>query len=107
MLDEKGDFRKQCNNETVNLIPLEDKEEIEEIEAMIRRHANYTRSELAWRVLALWEEMVPKFVKVFPKDFSRMLDAINRAEKAGMSDDDAAMMAFQENKDNLARVSGN
>jgi len=87
--------------------PNEDKEEIEEVEAMIRRHADYTQSERAWRVLALWEEMVPKFVKVFPKDFSRMLDAIKRAEEAGMSGDDAVMMAFEENKNDLARVSGN
>ena len=107
VLDENEDFSNHCNHETVDLIPLEDKEEIEEVEAMIRRHADYTQSERAWRVLALWEEMVPKFVKVFPKDFSRMLDAIKRAEEAGMSGDDAVMMAFEENKNDLARVSGN
>ena len=107
VLDENGDFSTRCNRETVDLIPLEEKEEVEEIEAMIRRHADYTRSERAWRVLALWEQMVPKFVKVFPKDYSRMLYAIKHAEKAGISGDDAIMMAFEENKNDLARVSGN
>ena len=107
VLNENGEFSKHCNNDTVDILPLEDKEEIEEIEEMIRLHADYTRSELAWRILALWEDMVPKFVKVFPKDFRRMLAATKRAEEAGMSGDDAVMIAFEENKNNLARVSGN
>jgi glutamate synthase (ferredoxin) len=107
VLNENGEFSKHCNNDTVDILPLEDKEEIEEIESMIRLHADYTRSELAWRILALWEDMVPKFVKVFPKDFRRMLAATKRAEEAGMSGDDAVMIAFEENKNDLARVSGN
>jgi glutamate synthase (ferredoxin) len=91
----------------VDILPLEDKEDIEEIESMIRLHADYTRSELAWRILALWEEMVPQFVKVFPKDFRRMLAATKRAEETGMNGDDAVMIAFEENKNNVARVTGN
>jgi len=107
VLNENGEFSKHCNTDTVDIIPLEDKEDIEEIASMIRLHADYTQSELAWRILALWEEMVPKFVKVFPRDFSRMLAATKRAEEAGMSGDEAVMIAFQENKNDVARVTGN
>jgi glutamate synthase (ferredoxin) len=106
VFDETGDFRNRCNLETVTLEELEE-EEIREIEEMIRRHAEYTTSERAWKILALWGEVVPKFVKVMPKDYRRMLEAIKRAEKEGLVGDEAIMVAFEENKKDLARVSGN
>jgi glutamate synthase (ferredoxin) len=74
---------------------------------MVQRHAKYTHSELGWRVLARWNELIPKFVKVMPKDYQRMLEAVQRAESAGLSGDEAVMMAFEENKNDAARVSGN
>jgi glutamate synthase domain-containing protein 2/glutamate synthase domain-containing protein 1/glutamate synthase domain-containing protein 3 len=107
VLDEAGDFSNHCNPETVRLERLEDPEEMEEIREMIRRHAEYTQSERAWKILALWEEMVPCFVKVMPRDYQRVLAAIKRAEAAGLSGDAAIMEAFEENKNDLARVSGN
>jgi glutamate synthase (ferredoxin) len=107
VLDEAGDFSQRCNPETVMLECLEDSEEIDEVREMVRRHATYTQSERAWKVLALWEEMVPRFVKVMPKDYRRMLDAIKRAEAAGRSGEEAIMVAFEENKSDVARVSGN
>jgi glutamate synthase (ferredoxin) len=107
VLDEAGGFSDHCNPETVALERLEDPAEIEEIREMIRCHAEYTKSERAWKVLALWEEMVPCFVKVMPRDYRRMLAAIKRAETAGLSGDAAVMEAFEENKNDLARVSGN
>ena len=74
---------------------------------MIQRHAEYTQSELGWRVLGRWDELVPKFVKVMPKDYKRMLEAFQRVEEAGLSGDEAVMVAFEQNKNDLARVSGN
>jgi glutamate synthase (ferredoxin) len=106
VFDEDGTFADRCNLETVSLEDLEE-EEIGEIEEMIRRHADYTKSERAWRILAWWEDMAPKFVKVMPKDYRRMLEAIRRAEKEGLMGERAIMMAFEENKNDLARVSGN
>jgi glutamate synthase (ferredoxin) len=106
IFDETGDFRNHCNLETVALEGLE-AEEIEEVEEMIRSHAAYTHSERAWHILALWEESVPKFFKVMPKDYRRMLDAIQQAEKEGLVGDEAIMVAFEANKNDQARVSGN
>src|SRR5262249_47687962 len=51
VLDEVGDFPRRCNHEMVKLFPLEDPEEIELVQDMIRRHAHYTKSDRAWKVL--------------------------------------------------------
>jgi glutamate synthase domain-containing protein 3 len=74
---------------------------------MIRRHAAYTNSERARQLLAAWDKIAPKFVKVLPKDYKRMLDAIRQAEKEGLSGEAAVMAAFEANKNDAARVSGN
>ena len=105
--DEAGDFATHCNTETVDLMQVEDAEDIAELEAMIRRHAEFTHSEPAWKVLADWEESVSRFVQVMPKDYKRVLDAVKRAEDAGLSGDEAIMEAFEQNKSDVARVSGN
>ncbi len=107
VLDEDGEFPTRCNQDMVFLEPLLDGEEIDEIEAMIHRHAEYTGSDLAWEVLARWEEMVPKFVRVIPRDYKRMLEAIEQSEEQGLSGEEAVMEAFVRNKSDLARIGGN
>jgi glutamate synthase (ferredoxin) len=107
VLDWDGDFHTRCNQEMVDLEKLEEATEIEAVKGMIERHAEYTHSELGWRVLGRWDELRPKFVKVMPKDYKRMLEAFQRVEEAGLSGDEAVMVAFEQNKNDLARVSGN
>jgi glutamate synthase (ferredoxin) len=107
VLDEHDDFNRRCNQDMIYLERLEDGNEINELEAMIKRHAEYTKSQLAWKILRRWKEMVPKFIKVMPKDYKRMLNAVKRVGEAGLSGDEAVMAAFEENKRDLARVSGN
>jgi glutamate synthase (ferredoxin) len=107
VLDQAGDFHTRCNQEMVYLEKLEDEAEIAEVQAMIRRHADYTNSDLAWRVLAQWQELVPRFVKVFPKDYKRMLAAFEQVKAAGLSGEEAVMVAFEQNKNDQTRVSGN
>ncbi|MDZ7695156.1 MAG: hypothetical protein U5K69_29240 [Balneolaceae bacterium] len=53
------------------------------VERMIRRHGDYTDSNKAWKVLAKWDEMVPHFVKVLPKDYKRMQDYHRGGREAG------------------------
>ena len=50
--------------------------------------------------------MLPKFVKVMPKDYKRMLQAIDRVRKAGLSGEEAIMAAFEENARDVARIGG-
>jgi len=107
VLDDAGDFAEHCNLEMVELERLEDEAEIGAVEAMIRRHAEYTGSDVAWKILATWEETAPRFVRVMPKDYKRMLDALRRAESEGLTGDEAVMEAFEANKRDVARVSGN
>ena len=91
----------------VELEKLEKQEEIAEVRAMIARHAEYTQSKRAKQILDLWEEMVPKFVKVLPKDYKRVLQTLERVKSAGLSGDEAIMAAFEENAKDLSRVGGN
>ncbi len=107
VLDETGDFEIRCNLEMVDLERFEDQEEIDEVRAMIKRHAEYTQSDLAWQVLARWEEIVPRFFKVMPKDLKRALGAMKRVEKLGLTGEEAVMAAFEENKRGMARIAGN
>ncbi len=106
VLDENGDFPKRCNRQMVDLEKLDDPTEIEEVREMIQRHAEFTQSERARKLLALWDVIVPKFVKVMPRDYQRMLKAIQRVTSSGLSGDDALMAAFEENAKDLARIGG-
>ena len=62
---------------------------------MIHRHAEYTRSSLAWEILADWNEIMSQFVRVMPDDYKRILDVYQEAQKEGLQDDDAWLSAFQ------------
>jgi len=106
VLDEDGTFKKRCNLETVSLEQL-DETDLQEVEEMLKRHAVYTHSARAWQLLALWEETAAKFVRVIPKDYRRMLEALHEAERNGLVGEEAIMAAFEANKNDAARVSGN
>ena len=106
VLDEQGDFATRCNQQMVGLETLEDAEEIADLRQLIQQHADYTQSQKAANVLAHWEDMLPKFVKVMPKDYKRVLQAISAAIAAGLSGDDALTAAFEENSRDVARIGG-
>jgi glutamate synthase (ferredoxin) len=106
VLDEAGDFATRCNTQMVGLERLEDPSEIAEVRQIIQKHVDYTKSDKAKMVLSRWEEMVPKFVKVMPKDYKRVLQAINKAVASGLSGDDALNAAFEENARDVARIGG-
>ncbi|MGO8670253.1 MAG: glutamate synthase large subunit, partial [Capsulimonadaceae bacterium] len=107
VLDEAGDFATRCNMQTVGLERIEDLVESEEIRQMIRQHAELTCSRKAAYVLDNWTELAPMFVKVMPRDYKRMITAIEKAKATGLTGDEAAMTAFEENARDVARVSGN
>jgi glutamate synthase (ferredoxin) len=107
VLDVKGIFPTNCNKQMVDLERLESKDEIQLVRGMIERHVTHTASKLGRQILDLWEEMAPKFVKVIPKDYKRVLEAIDRAKSAGLSGEEATMAAFEANARDLARIGGN
>jgi glutamate synthase (ferredoxin) len=91
----------------VSLERLEDAAEIEEVRTLIRQHIGHTGSRLAESVLARWPQFWPRFVRVMPRDYKRMLEAIARAEQAGLGNEEAVTAAFEANKGDLARIGGN
>ena len=107
ILDAEGDFTSRCNLEMVELEKLDDPAEIQELKTMIERHAAYTRSAIAEKVLADWPASLAKFIRVMPKDYKRVLQAVEQVQRDGLSGDQAIMAAFELNKSNVARVSGN
>ncbi len=106
VLDEAGDFPVRCNQQMVQLEKLDEAEEAEEIRQMIHRHSQYTRSQRAFKILALWDQMLPKFVKVMPKDYKRVLESLRKAKEAGLDGEQAVMAAFEANARDVARVGG-
>jgi glutamate synthase (ferredoxin) len=107
VLDEKGDFKTRVNNQMVGIEKLEDAAEIAEVRKLVENHLTYTKSTRAKTVLDNWSTMVPKFVKIMPKDYKRMLACIKRAHEQGLTGEEAIMAAFEENSRDLSRVGGN
>ena len=107
VVDWDGDFATRVNTDMVGLEGLTNADEITEVKAMIQRHADYTNSDLAWRVLIRWNELLQRIVKVMPKDYKRMLEAFAEMTAQGLGGEDAIMAAFESNKRDVARVSGN
>lgn len=107
VLDINGDFASKCNKQMVALERLETADEMVELRNIIEKHRQYTKSERAAHILNLWEEMLPKFVKVMPKDYKRVLQCLEKVKGAGLSGDEAIMAAFEENARDLSRVGGN
>jgi len=91
LLDEEGDFERRCNKGMVDLEPLEAAEDIELVQDLIRKQAQYTQSTRAAKVLANWNHMLPKFVKVVPRDYKRALNAMKIAQEKGIPWEQAVM----------------
>jgi len=79
VLDEAGDFDMHCNQELVDLEPVVEPEDIEELRAMVQQHLTHTGSANAARVLDDWDTFLTKFVKVYPKDYRRVIEAGKQA----------------------------
>jgi len=105
IFDEKGDFATRCNQQMA-AIETPDHEDVAVLKGMIENHAINTRSSRAAQILANWEISLPKFVKVMPKDYKRVLQALKKAQQDGLSGDDALRAAFEQNSQDVARVGG-
>jgi len=105
--DSDGNFPSRVNGEMVGLEELTDTAEIASLRAMIERHVKATGSARGKRILAGWAGALKRFVKVMPRDYKRMLGAIEDASRSGLGGEAALMAAFERNNKDLARVSGN
>jgi glutamate synthase (ferredoxin) len=105
ILDESGDFANHCNTSMADLETLAP-EDIDTVRTMIEQHVKYTNSAKGAQVLVNWETLLPKFIKVMPRDYKRVLNAIKEALEAGLSGDDALNAAFEKNAQDVARIGG-
>ncbi len=72
--DPDNAFRDSCNMEMVDLLPVEDYKDIGTLSNLINRHVLYTGSTVADAIANDFAAALPKFVKVFPSDYRRVLE---------------------------------
>jgi len=106
VLDERGDFAQRCNAQMVGLLRVDSATEAADLRGLIERHVANTGSEKGRAVLANWSQTQAQFVKVMPKDYQRVLQALEKARASGLSGDEAVNAAFEENSRDAARVGG-
>ncbi|CAM6092721.1 unnamed protein product [Calypogeia fissa] len=83
VLDLEDQFASRCNPGLVDLDRIvEDEEDIMILQTMIQQHLRHTGSDLARQVLAQFDELLPKFVKVFPRDYKRVMKELGAREEA-------------------------
>ena len=81
VLDEQGEFAGfRCNKASVDLEPVFDPSDQQILHTTIYRHFDATGSPKAKRILENWSTMLPKFVKVFPHEFKRVLKKTAKQE---------------------------
>jgi len=107
VLDLDGKFASRCNKQMVGLERMDAKADSDAVRILVEKHVKYTGSSRARHILDLWVEMAPKFVKVMPKDYKRVLESLERVKSQGLSGEEAIMAAFEENARDLSRVGGN
>jgi glutamate synthase (ferredoxin) len=83
VLDRTGDFRRRCNLGMVELESLDQAADIELVRDLIQRHVRATGSTYAQSILDDWIALQPRFVKIMPKDYKRVLGAEARARAEG------------------------
>jgi len=106
VLEPSGNFKRDCNREMILLEEMTDADAVE-VQTMIERHVSYTCSDVGRDILARWQDLRPQFIKVIPKDYKRVLEALEAVKSTGMSGEEAEMAAFEENIRDVARVAGN
>jgi glutamate synthase domain-containing protein 3 len=80
VLDETGEFQRvRCNHSSVDVEAVTDMKDAGLVQRLIARHAEFTGSPRARWVLDHWETMLPKFVKVFPHEYKRVLGVARTA----------------------------
>ena len=97
VLDENSDLYTRINKEMVSIRELTNKYDVLELKDMIKEHVAYTNSEKGKMILENFGEYLPKFKKIIPHDYERMLNAIVQMEEKGLSSEQAQIEAFYAN----------
>jgi glutamate synthase domain-containing protein 2/glutamate synthase domain-containing protein 1/glutamate synthase domain-containing protein 3 len=102
VLDEEATFAGRCNMELVDFEEIGEVEAIE-LRGMVAEHAERTGSAVAERVVAAWEQLLPKFVKVMPRDYKRALAELQDDDGLGARQGLAGGIAPQGSEGGIGR----
>ena len=87
VLDRENDFAIHCNKGMVDLVPVDEEEDIKLLKNLIEEHSLYTKSVAAQKILDDWDNTLPKFLKIYPRDYRRVLEERKaRAEKGALEE---------------------
>lgn len=97
VLDEDNDLYTRTNKEMVYSSEITSKYDVLELKEMIKEHVAYTNSAKGKEILDHFGEYLPKFKKIIPYDYDRMLRTIVQMEEKGLSAEQAQIEAFYAN----------
>ena len=97
VLDEDRSFYKRLNKELVSFEDVSNKYDVLELKGLIQEHVAYTNSEKGKRILDHFSEYLPKFKKIVPHDYRRMMNTIVQMEEKGLNSEQAQIEAFYAN----------
>ena len=96
VLDEHNHLYRNLNKDMVSIEKVENKYDIKELRSMIEEHVEATDSERGRRILEQFETYLPRFKKIIPYDYQKMIALSSKLEDKGMSTKQAQMEAFYE-----------
>ena len=94
VLDEDRDLYTKLNKELVEVSEITDKTDVMALKAMIEEHTAATGSAKGREILDHFADCLPKFKKIIPHDYKRMVEEIAAFEAKGFTDDEARIEAF-------------
>lgn len=97
VLDEDSSLYLRLNKGMVSFTAVTEKYDVIQLKQMIENHVKYTNSEKAKKILENFMDYLPKFKKIIPHDYNRMLETIALMEKKGLSSEQAQIEAFYAN----------
>jgi glutamate synthase (NADPH/NADH) large chain len=74
VLDEDGKFESRCNHEMIELGGVAEAEDLALLKELLEKHARYTGSPKAAKLLESWEKSSSRFVRVLPVEYRRVLE---------------------------------
>jgi glutamate synthase (NADPH/NADH) large chain len=77
VLDEEGTFRSRCNMGMVELLDFDGDEDRRRVHQLLVRHVQYTKSDVAKRLLDDWDQACRKFIKVMPTEYRKVLEKMD------------------------------
>ena len=96
VLDEENALYRNINKEMISMEDVNQKADKEELKRLISEHVEKTGSQKGKKILEAFEEYLPKFKKIIPNDYKKILSLSLHYEELGMKPEEAQVEAFYE-----------